>query len=103
MFEINGILWRIFFCDPRDAVLYTGRTGFTLGVTDRELHMVFLSSELYGEKLRDVLMHEICHCFVYSYGIEIDVDDEECMCQFLEHYGEPVTFLTDEILRGMYD
>jgi len=78
------------------------RTGIlTLGTTDPNTATVYLSSELYGELLRKVLIHELSHCVMVSYGCpQMSFDAEEWVCNFIIDYGTYITNLANELLKG---
>lgn len=87
---INGVSWFIRFV-PADSPLLTMYNGEqTVGMTDLNRQEVYLSDELHGDFLLEVFMHEMCHCFVASYGYDIGLDDEECMCQIMQKYGKEI-------------
>lgn len=97
-FEINGIIWLIERVNPYSTMLWTG-DEYTLGVTDLRSQTVYISNLLHGDKLKDVISHEICHCMIASYGYSMDIPQEECFCQILEKYGDKVEWLSDMIYQ----
>lgn len=99
-FSVNGDVWGIAFVPPYSDYLWMG-DRFTVGVTDRSDHMIYLSDGLYGNFLRAVLSHEICHAIMASYDIDMDIPDEECVCQIMENYGDEVSKLTEEIMENL--
>lgn len=101
MFEINGIDWEIEWCSPTDSNLRRSDGSLTVGVTDNQTKCVYLSDRLSGKFLRRVLAHELCHCFCFSYGILMDVEQEEFMADWISRYGEDLVYLLDEIIRGI--
>lgn len=100
-FIINGLDWAVFFVEPNDYRLFMGNR-FTLGVTDLQNRVVYLSNALYGEKLYDVLWHELTHCWLYSHGYQIDIPCEELICQVVERDSDNIQFLADSIYRNIY-
>ena len=74
------------------------RTGSaTVATTDPETLEVCVSSELSGPFLARVLVHEIGHCALFSFGLVDDihrmvypsrwVEAEEWVCNFIADYG----------------
>ena len=107
-FYMNGLRWRVRFTYPTDPVL-VDRTGtLTIGVTDSATMTIYLSNQLNGEFLNRVLIHELGHCVMYSYGLidEIHrmckrrfwIDMEEFCANLLANYGNQVFGLTYSIL-----
>ena len=67
-FYMNGLRWRVRFTYPTDPVL-VDRTGtLTIGVTDPQSMTIYLSNELRGEFLTRVVLHELSHAMMISYG-----------------------------------
>lgn len=93
-FEINGILWTLLFVDPNSPYLEMW-DRYTIGVTDRSTLTIYIADNLYGEMLYRVLSHEICHAMVMSYGYDMRVPEEECMCQVMENHSGEVIGLAD--------
>ena len=53
-FYMNGLCWRVRFTYPTDPVLVDRTGALTIGVTDSATMTIYLSNELYGEKLNRV-------------------------------------------------
>lgn len=67
-FYMNGLRWRVRFTYPTDRVL-VDRTGtLTIGVTDSATMTIYLSNELRGSFLTTVVLHELSHAMMISYG-----------------------------------
>lgn len=105
-FTMNGDLWRVRFVHP-DSSLLIDRTGRrTVATTDPVSMCVNLSSELEGAFLRRVLLHELGHCALISFGLLDDIRSflppdkwvaaEEWVCNIVADYG-------DEIYRAAYN
>lgn len=97
-FSMNGIIWTVYFVGS-DSVYLIDRTGKrTVATTDTRTKSVYLSEELYGEFLKKVILHELGHCALYSYGLLDDirrlasprkwVEVEEYICNLISDYGE---------------
>lgn len=82
----------------------------TVGTTDPSTHTVTLSTSLSGLFKRRVLLHELGHCAMISYGLLDDiheavlpeywVDAEEWVCNFLADYGETIFEIANQILNN---
>lgn len=99
-FSINGYEWNVVYVDPGDYRLID-RTGvLTLATTDPSTNCVYISDALYGNHLRRVLIHEIGHCTLLSFHLDIQIrrmvhpeywiECEEFICNFLADYGEVI-------------
>ena len=107
-FRMNGILWRIIFVDPESSMLID-RTGVkTVATTDPVTKCVYLADNLNGNFLTKVIIHELGHCTMISYGLLNDIrsmvdedywfDVEEWVCNFIADYGEMIFLTTRSIL-----
>lgn len=94
---MNHVLWRVRKVDPRSPKL-VDRTGTkTVATTDPIHHIVNIADTLEGEFFSTVLIHELGHCALVSFGLldyihervprECWVDIEEFMCNFIADYG----------------
>lgn len=96
-FSMNGYSWTVEFVDPGDPTLIDREGDVTLATTDPEDFTVRLSSDLTGEMLLRVLLHEIGHCALFSFGLLEDIhrmtkprywaEMEEWVCNFIADYG----------------
>lgn len=94
---MNGYLWRVEIVNPYDQNL-VDRTGkLRVATTDPIDKRVYLSSELYGNFLITVLIHELGHCAMVSFDLipeihrmvkpEYWIEAEEWICNFIADYG----------------
>lgn len=100
MFTINDVEWNLCFVDKNDSIFTKADGTITIGVTDRNLKMIFISDALKGVLLRKVLTHEICHACIFSYGIYLDLMQEEYICEFVANYGAEILQNVDAELQS---
>ena len=99
-FVLNGDLWKPVMVDPDDPRLVDRTGSARIATTDPETRCVYLSHGLRGRYLETVLLHEISHCAMISYGLldslhaivpeESWVPVEEWACNLLADYGAHV-------------
>lgn len=80
----------------------------TVATTDPDSKQVYLSNLLYGDFLNRVLIHELGHCAMVSFGLIDDihrmvypeywVEAEEWICNFIADYGLKIYTAAYEIL-----
>lgn len=97
-FVINGTIWHIEYKNSNSSELRRSDNVFSLGVTDRNTHTIYLSDKLQGFMLRKVLIHEICHAVCMSYDIYLPIETEEILCDFVATYGDEVFEIVDIVL-----
>ena len=99
MFTINGRIWQIKYATPGSLNLRRSDGSETVGVTNLKEGVIYLSTALSGAFLRKVLIHELTHAAMFSYGIFTDIETEELICDVLASHGEEVIRLADNIFR----
>lgn len=95
--EINNIEWDIIFTNNTDD-LKRSDGSVTFGVTDVNVLGIFIWSSLRGRMLRKVMVHELSHAFIFSYGYFLTLEEEEFLCSFIDTYAEDIIECTDSVL-----
>lgn len=99
MIEINNIYWQIKMVPQYNPVLMTSDGDYTYGVCDNYTKTIYLSEDLTGNFLKRVLCHELTHAAMFSYGVDLTVDQEELIADLLATYGEEVVYITNKIFK----
>lgn len=107
-FDMNGYRWHVRFCSPYSSMLIDRTGKMCLATTDLKTSSVYLSNSLVGDKLRTVLLHELGHCAMFSYGLLDEIHEfiepskwieaEEWICNFLADYGDQIFNVSDDFL-----
>lgn len=100
-FYINNILWQIVYVTPSDSRLMRSDYVYTLGVTDSNDKAVYISNAIRGNLLRKVITHEIVHCISFSYNLDIPMEIEEYIADYMANYGRETLSKADYILDGV--
>lgn len=101
MYKINGITWYMIRVRSDSPMLMRSDGSITVGMCDRESQIIYISNALHGRFLRKVLLHEICHSAMFSYGIDMSVDQEELFCDLLSTYGDEIITITDSVFKAL--
>lgn len=107
-FVMNGYFWRVQTVPP-DSSMLVDRTGHSrVATTDPATQCIYLSDQLSGSFLNRVLLHELGHVVMLSYGLIITIrtklpeylwiDAEEWCCNFIADYGAEIFKKAYEIL-----
>ena len=67
-FYMNGLRWKVRFVDSDNDILIDRTLAKTVGVTDPDTMTIYLSNELRGSFLTTVVLHELSHAMMISYG-----------------------------------
>ena len=91
---VNGLEWNIEYAD--DKVLDNEGDGVVLGVTK------FLEQKIYIRRgmSRRTVIHELCHCFLFSLGFSSETFDEETVCNLFGNNGVRIIMITNEFMRA---
>lgn len=94
---INNIAWKIKFIPGSSGELkdYDGKSH--LGMTDNNVKIIYINKQLENGMLYSVLCHELVHAFCFSYGIYFDIEDEERLASFIEHFGNDILHATNTV------
>lgn len=96
-FAMGGDVWRVLFVEPTSSRLIDRTDNIRLATTDPEVKTVYISKALEGAMLTRVLIHEMGHCAMVSYGLLPELhklvkpwrrrEAEEWVCNFLADFG----------------
>lgn len=108
MFYMNGIRWRIRTVRPESELLIDRTGRRTVATTDPVTRRIYLSRNIRGEFKNRVLVHELGHAAMYSYGMldfihemtkpEHWIDMEEYICNFIADYGWQIFCIAERYL-----
>ena len=96
--RVNNIDWQIIFTSNVND-LSTSSGNVTIGVTDNNTNTIYLYEKLRGKLLRKVLIHELTHAWIFSYGYYLTVEEEEFVCSFVDTYAEEIIFEAENLLN----
>lgn len=105
---IDGQQYIADYIDAERAKL-VDRTGTsTLATTDPTVMRIYISDDLSGQKLETVLIHELGHAALFSYGLLPDIhkavkrqywmEAEEWVCNFIADYGMRIFSIAYEVM-----
>lgn len=97
MFKINNEWWYIKFVSPLHPMLQQRNGLFTIGMCNNKDKTIYLSNQLYGFKLRKVLCHEITHAAMFSYNVNLTLEQEELLADIIATYGDEIINITNKV------
>lgn len=108
-FRMNGFIWRLIFVDPFDPELIDRTGEMRVATTNPIRQIISISSSLNGSFLRTVLIHELCHAAMISYGMLVDIHQmtkpkywiemEEFICNVIADRGTNIIQIADQLLQ----
>lgn len=92
-FIMNGLLWKVETVPQYSDELIDRLGTHTEATTDTNTQCIYLSDSLSGNHKTTVLLHELSHCMMFSYGYidmiaemtypEYRIDMEELICNLI--------------------
>lgn len=67
-FYMNGLRWKVRWTKSTDPILVDRTGSLTVAVTDPDTMTIYLSNGLRGSFLTTVVLHELSHAMMISYG-----------------------------------
>ena len=101
MFTINGIEWTIKMVSINHPKLQRSDGSWSVGACDSVLQTIYIRADLQGEKLKKVLCHEITHAAMFSYNVDLTIDQEELLADLIATYGQEIIYITNKIFTRM--
>lgn len=101
MFKINDVTWKISVVPPNFPLLRKPTGEYTIGACDNLMQTIYLSDELSGPLLEKVLCHEITHAAMFSYNIDLSLDQEELVADLISTYGDEIISVTERIFSKL--
>lgn len=97
MFTINGKQWRIYLVSPLNPNLKRTDGSYAIGSCDDNTKTIYLNRNLNKYKLKQVLCHEITHAAMFSYNVELTLQQEELLADLLATYGQEIIDITNAV------
>ena len=97
--------WKILAVSPNDQRLRRTDGGYTIGVCDDNLKCIFVATGLSMVLLKKVLCHEIVHAAMFSYNVDLTLEQEELVADLIATYGEEIIEITNQMfkkIKGAY-
>ena len=101
MYQINGKTWYIRLAQSDSPMLMRSDGSYTVGMCDTKTQTVYISNLLQGNFLRKVLIHEVFHSAMCSYGIDMSVEQEELFCDLISTFGDEIIGIVDSIFKAL--
>lgn len=96
---LNGVSWVVKFVEPNDSMLRRSTGGYTIGACDNNYKEIYINNELSTKMMRKVLCHEIAHAAMFSYGVLLDLEQEEVVADLIATYGWQIICETERIVE----
>ena len=97
MFLINNVYWKLSIVPENFPLLQRPDGFYTIGSCDSLTRTIYISQNVHGNLLKKVLCHEITHAAMFSYNVDLSIDQEELVADLISTYGDEIIFITNKI------
>lgn len=97
MLPINGEEWRIVFTSPNHPMLQRTDGSYTIGATSDWTKTIYIREGLPATLMKKVLCHELTHAAMFSYNIDLSIEQEELLADLIATYGQEIISMTNKI------
>ena len=101
MVNINGENWRIYLVPSWHPVLIRSNGTTTIGACDDQKKAIYILDGLSIKKFKKVLCHELTHACMFSYDIELSLEQEELLADLVATYGAEIIYKTNSIFKRL--
>ena len=95
MFSINNEQWQVKLCSSHHPMLIRSDGSISIGACDDASKTIYLNGNLRGNLLKKVLCHELTHAAMFSYNVELSLEQEEVLAEIIATYGEEIINITN--------
>lgn len=97
--KFNNDVWDILYVPPHSIQLMREDGLYTLGACDNKLKTIYINDSLNDFFLQKVLCHELTHALLFSYGIQLNIEQEELFADLLATHGQEIIYNVNSLLR----
>lgn len=101
MVNINGDLWRIYIVSADHPALLMSDGHRTIGCCDNNRKAIYIRENLDNHMTKKVLCHELTHAAMFSYNIELTLEQEELLADLTATYGQEIVCMANKIFHRL--
>lgn len=101
MVNINGEDWKILLVSSNHPSLVRSDGSVTIGVCDDNKKSIYIVEGLSQFYFKKVLCHELTHACMFSYDIELTLEQEELLADLVATYGQEIIHMTNLIFNRL--
>ena len=101
MININGEEWYIKFVPEYHPLLYRSDGSLSIATCDDTTKTIYINNQLNGLFFKKVLCHELTHAAMFSYNIDLTLEQEELLADLISTYGEEIINITNKVFNKL--
>ena len=90
MINFNGEDWRVCLVSRNHPELQRHDGSWTIGACNDDMKTIYIIEGLDDFMFRKVLSHELTHAAMFSYNIEMSLEQEELFADLIATYGREI-------------
>lgn len=79
--------------------LYRSDGSLSIGACDNAVKTIYINENLSSQMMKKVLCHEVAHAAMFSYNVELSLDQEELVADLIATYGQEIITKTNTIFN----
>jgi hypothetical protein len=99
MVNINGETWKILLVSPTHPGLRKSNGDLAWGTCNDLNKTIYINDSLSSFYTKKVLCHELTHAAMFSYNIELSLEQEEVLADLIATYGQEIVGMTNIIFK----
>lgn len=84
---------------PNHPQLYRQDGSLALGVCNDTTKTIYINDEVDSFMRKKILCHEITHAAMFSYNVELTLEQEELLADLIATYGQEIIHITNMIFN----
>lgn len=103
MFTINQETWGVKLVTPHHPKLIRSDGTPSIGACDDITKTIYIDETLEPFLMKKVLCHEITHAAMFSYNVDLSIDQEELLANLIATYGQEIIAITNKIFKRIIE
>lgn len=99
MFKINNQDWKIKVVSANHPILQRSNGTTTIGACVSDDNTIYICENLTPNQMKKVLCHEITHAAMFSYDVNLSLQQEELLADLIATYGQEIIYITNKIFN----
>ena len=88
---------------PLHPKLFRSDGTSSIGSCDDITKTIYIDETLDSYLMKKVLCHEITHAAMFSYNVELSLDQEELLANLIATYGQEIIAITNKIFKRIIE
>ena len=101
MFLINNVYWKVALVSPDFPLLRRISGEYSIGACDNLTRTIYINKTLNDSLFKKVLCHEITHAAMFSYNVNLSIEQEEVIADIISTYGTEIIYITNKVFNKL--